>query len=95
MYLKSLSHHLSRVVLLRVVKKSFLLSDSPLLKRRAYNEGDRGAGKERASALTTGYGQGNPYRITWPVIVASLGKPRVLIMVQYLQTGKLRCHEVM
>lgn len=38
MYLKSLSHHLSRVVFLRVVKKSFLLSDSHLLKRRAYKE---------------------------------------------------------
>lgn len=48
MQLKSLSHHPSRVVLLRVVKKSFLLSDSHLLKR-AYNEGDGGAGKERAS----------------------------------------------
>lgn len=95
MYLKSLSHHLSRVVLLRVVKKSFLLSDSHLLKRRAYNEGDGGARKEKASALTTGYGQRNPYRITWSLRVASLGKPRVLIMVQYLQTGKLRCNKVM
>lgn len=86
MQLKSLSHHPSRVVLLRVVKKSFLLSDSHLLKR-AYNEGDGGAGKK--GPLTIGYGQGNLHRMTRPLIVASLGKPHVLIMVQYLQTGKL------
>lgn len=92
MYLKSLSHNLSMVVLLRVVKKSSLLSGSHHLKRRAYNEAESNARKERASALTTSYGQGNPYRITWPLIVASLGKPSVLIMVQYLQTGELRCH---
>lgn len=55
MYLKSLSHHLSMVVLLRGVKKAFLLGDSHLLKRRACDEGERGTEKERASTVTIRY----------------------------------------